>query len=81
MGSVLEYADKKFWKDREIVLAAVKGNGSAIIFANKIFRKDKEIVLEVVKDWKMDHALKYVDDSLRNDPDILKAHSKKRSYK
>lgn len=77
MGSALEYADRKFRKDREIVLAAVKDEGSAIIFADKTFRNDKEIALEVVKDWKQDHALNYVSYSLRSDPDILKAHSKK----
>ena len=79
-GYALEYADRKFRKDREIVLEAVKNDGSAIVFANKIFRKDKEIVLEVVKDWKQDHALKYVDYSLRDDPDILKAHRKKKIF-
>ena len=63
------------------ILEAVKNYGPAIYFANKIFRKDKEIILALVSDWKQDHALKYIHHSLINDPDVIKAHRKKKSSK
>ena len=40
---------KKFWKDKEIVLASVKKEGWALEYADEIFKKDKQIVLVAVK--------------------------------
>ena len=76
-----------FKKDREIVLEAVKQNGYALLLADDSFQKDKEVVLEALKksgtlkdrDGKtILISLEDIDESLRNDPDILAIVNKKK---
>ena len=43
---------KKFWKDKEIVLASVKKEGWALEYADEIFKKDKES--QSWKEWECD---------------------------
>ena len=43
-----EYADKIFFKDKEVVLAAVKNYWPAYEYADESFLKDKEVVLEIL---------------------------------
>ena len=46
----LQFADKKFHFDREIVLKAVKSHGNCLEYLlNKNFLEDQEIVLEAIK--------------------------------
>ena len=76
-GYALQFADKSFRKDKEIVLEAVISDAyCALKYADKSFRKDKEIVLEAVK--RNGVALEHADESLKNDPDILAIVSKKK---
>ena len=55
--------------DREVVLAAVRQNGTALQFASEELRKDKEIALEAVK--QDDSALKYISNELMSDEKFL----------
>ena len=93
----LQFADKSFHYDREIVLEAVKFHGASFGYVtNKEFLKDEEIILEAIKSHdygvldscdeslfknkkfmikvlNLDSgALDYVDENLKNDPDIIK---------
>ena len=52
---------KKFGKDKQVIIAAVKKNGSNLKFADKQLKADKEVVLEAI----------------RNDIDSLKLADKK----
>lgn len=40
---------KKFSKDKQVIIAAVKNNGSNLKFADKQLKADKEVVLEAMK--------------------------------
>ena len=43
---ILQFANKSFREDKEVVLAAVKGDGQANLgFADESLQKDKEIVI------------------------------------
>jgi hypothetical protein len=64
-GNILQYVDKTFRKDKEIVLAAVKQNGFALRYA---LVEDKEIALAAVQQNPM--AFEWVKEALRSDPDI-----------
>ena len=86
-GYALDDADDSLKKDREIVLEAVKQNGYALLLADDSFQKDKEVVLEALKksgtlkdrDGKtILISLEDIDESLRNDPDILAIVNKKK---
>ncbi len=44
-----ESVPKEFYKDKSIVLEAVKQDGIALEFADESLKKDKSIVLEAVK--------------------------------
>ena len=61
--------DDSLKKDKEIVLAAVKQDGSVLEFADDIFKKDKEIVLAAVK--QDGGALQYADDIFKKDKEIV----------
>ena len=74
----LQDADEKLKADKEVVLAAVKQSKwdlmqlkmvNSLEHADKKLKADKEVVLAAVKQDVS--ALEYVDDSLKNDPDIL----------
>jgi len=97
----LQFADKSFHYDRDIVLEAVKKHGASLGYiTNKEFLKDEEIILEAIKshDYGIlescdeslfknkkfmikvlnlaSGALEYVNENLKNDPDIIKAAKK-----
>ena len=57
--------------DRESVLVSVQEEGMALEFADENYRVDKTIVLETIKTTSA--SLHYVDESLKNDPDVIKA--------
>lgn len=64
----LQYAADNLKKDREVVLAAVKKNGSNIRFADDTLKKDREIVLTALKN---SEVLFFVDASLKADREIV----------
>ncbi len=63
-GLALNFADKSFKKDREVVLAAVQQYGLALEYAHESF-KDREIVLAAVQQDGL--ALRYADETLKKD--------------
>ncbi len=65
-----ESVPKEFYKDKSIVLEAVKQNGSALQYADESLKKDKSFVIEAEKQSR--GALYYADESLQKDPDIIK---------
>lgn len=68
----LRYVDSALRDDKEVVLSAVKNNGWAIQFASEKLKKDKEIVLEAFKTVEnKERFYNYIDESLKNDPDVL----------
>lgn len=69
-GHVLQYADDELKKDKELVLTAVSTSwfGFSLQFADESLRKDKEVVLAALKSYS--DAIDYVDDSLKDDPDV-----------
>ena len=76
-----------FRKDKKFILEAVKLNGHALEYADDSLKKDKEVVLEALKksgtlkdrDGKtILISLEDIDESLRNDPDILAIVNKKK---
>eukprot|EP00971_Amphidinium_carterae_P198266 3934864-Amphidinium_carterae.1 len=63
--------DNVLGDDREIVLAAVQGNGLRLEFAAESCRGDREIVLVAVKQtWR---ALEYAAEGCRGDREIVLA--------
>ena len=63
--------------DREVVLVAVKQDGSALRYASDKLRADKEVVLVAVKSDEgsgsvFQSVLEYADNSLKNDPEFMK---------
>ena len=64
-------SSNEFRSDRELVLAAVKQDGSALQYASEELRSDRELVLAAVKQNFL--ALKYVASALRSDSDFMLA--------
>jgi hypothetical protein len=62
---------KEFYKDKSIVLEAVKQYGFALEFADESLKKDRSIVLEAVK--QNGYALQFADESLKKDRSIIVA--------
>lgn len=60
---------KRFWKNRDFVLQAVKLAPWVLEYASDELRNDKEVVLEAVK--LNGHAFKYASDELKNDKDVV----------
>jgi hypothetical protein len=58
-----------YWSDEEFVKPAININGDALQFANDIYKKNKEVVIEALKSSKS--AIQFVDESLKNDEDVL----------
>ena len=58
-----------YWSDEEFVKAAIKFNGDTLQYANDIYKKNKEVVIEALKSSKS--AIQFVDESLKNDEDVL----------
>ena len=48
-GAALQFASEKLRNDREVVLAAVKGDGMALQFASEELRADRSFLLEAVE--------------------------------
>ena len=72
--NALEYATDELCGDKEIVLAAVKGDGRALEYATKELQGDRDIVLEAVKHVHPDalpYLLKHVSAELQGDQEIL----------
>ncbi len=65
-GLSLQYASKKFKKDPEIVLEAIKNSGQALSFS--LFQ-NKEIVLEAVKSYP--DSLRWSLNKFKKDPEIV----------
>jgi len=64
-----ESIPKEFYKDKSIVLEAVKKSGYALKYADQILKKDKSIVLEATKQFGL--ALEYADETLKKDKSIV----------
>jgi len=58
-----------YWSYEEFVKAVIKINGDALQYANDIFKKNKEVVVEALKS--SNSAIQFVDESLKNDEDVL----------
>ena len=56
--------------DRELVLEAVKRNGSALKYASDTLNADPEVMLEAVRND--GNALEYASEELQNDPELKK---------
>jgi heterodisulfide reductase subunit C len=82
----LECADDSLRKDKKFILEAVNKNGFALEYTNNSLKKDKEVVLKALKAIRRDlkdsknvedekqlrsNILEIIDESLKNDPDIL----------
>jgi hypothetical protein len=83
---ILKFIDKKFLKNKLIILTAVKQRGGALKYADKTLKKNKEIVLAAVKEEKKykfhskGKALKYADKTLKKNKDIVLAAVKHDGY-
>ena len=60
----------EYWKDKEIILEAVKRQGELLAYAKNGFNADKEVVREALKNDPM--ALQYASKKLRADKKIVK---------
>ncbi len=65
----LRYASKTFKSDREIVLEAIKQDGSSLQFASEELQSDREIVLEAVIQNSL--ALEFASENLKADKEII----------
>jgi heterodisulfide reductase subunit C len=89
----LECADDSLRKDKKFILEAVNKNGFALEYTNNSLKKDKEVVLKALKAIRRDlkdsknvedeeqlrsNILEIIDESLKNDPDILAILNKKK---
>lgn len=70
--------DENIRKDKEIVLIAVKANGTALEFVDKSMQDDKEVVLTAVK--KRGNALKFASKRLKKDEEVVFAAVKNNAY-
>ena len=67
----LKYASDNLKKDKDIVLTAVRKNGSALEYASEELKYDKDVVLATVIQNGL--ALIYASEELRNDKDVVLA--------
>ena len=68
----LELTKEEWRTNRKFILAALKKDGKILGLLSEDFRKDREIVLEAVKScWLYEDALKYADEKLQFDPEII----------
>ena len=73
------FADPSLQNDREVVIAAIKNDGSLWKNLPDSFKKDKEVLLLAIDDIGSD--FEDVDENLRNDPDVQKALDRSISMK
>lgn len=69
-GSNLYDADKKFWKDREVVKKAASSYGYVLGFVVKKFLLDREVVLSAVKNENSMGAIIEINEEFKNDREI-----------
>ena len=69
------FADPSLQNDREVVIAAIKNDGTLWKSLPDIFKKDKEILLLAIEAW--GDNFDGVDENLFNDPDVQKAFDKR----
>ena len=68
-GKCLQYASNELKKDRDIVLEAIKRDGTSLMFANPKFQNDEEIVkIAIEKDGR---ALAFVNDKFKDNKEIV----------
>ena len=70
-GSDLELFSNILWKEKEVVLAAVKKNEDALKYASPRLKDDKDIVLEAIKSSSVVSALRYASPRLKDDKDVV----------
>ncbi|EFC44500.1 predicted protein [Naegleria gruberi] len=69
-GHTLSYADPSLWKDRGLVLEAIKQNyGQILEIADETLKRDRRIVLAAIK--QDGTALQFADNSFKNDRNIV----------
>lgn len=72
----LQYVDDNLKKDKEVVVTAIERSIFNLDYADPIFKKDKEFIMNVFANAKYaddGHALKYVDDGLKADKEVVLA--------
>ena len=74
----LDSIPKKFWKDKEFVLEAVRIDGNALQYASDKLKNDREVVLEAVKEKVF--ALQFASDELKNDKEFVLEALKSNPY-
>lgn len=72
-GFNLKNLDKALRADKELVMAAVKGDGKNLYWASKALRDDKEIAINAIKYGYNAYAFEYVSDRLKSDRDVALA--------
>lgn len=72
-GFNLKNLDKTLRADKELVMAAVRGDGKNLHWASKELKDDKEIAINAIKYGDNVDAFKYVSDRLKSDRDVALA--------
>ena len=70
LGLYLEGAPEEFKKDKEIVLAAVKSDGTALKYAADALRGDREFLLEAVRATRAHWLQKLCTEELQEDEEL-----------
>jgi hypothetical protein len=73
--AALENASAALREDKEVILAAVNGNGLALEYASEALRADREVAVAAVNT--KSNALRYVSETLKEDKKFLLAVVKK----
>ena len=60
---------KTYWSDVEFLESVVAIDGCQLQYADAVFKKDKNVVIKALKSSKS--AIQFVDESLKNDEDVL----------
>lgn len=71
-GWSLYYASEELKADKDVVLVATINNSWSLTYASPTLRENKDFIIELVK-RAGDYALRYVDEALQNDADVLEA--------
>lgn len=67
-GKDLKYTSEKLRNDKDIVLKAVKQDGTVLQFASKKLRNNETVVFEVIRQNRQ--SLEYASKSLKNDKEF-----------
>lgn len=71
------FATDNFKDDKDLILAAIKNNGSMLGKAGKEYKSDKEIVLSAIES--NTKAVNFMDEKFFNDPEVMLSAFKKSS--